>query len=125
MATMQEEATTSIVKADRAGRTRYTDQYKAEVVEAFAASGLSGPAFARQCGVKYPTFASWVTKARQQGDLRPEKQHGAGAFIVAEIGQAGAVGEEALEVRLPGGATVVAGTSRQVVLLAELLKTLG
>ena len=30
MATMQEEASTSIVKADRAGRTRYTDQYKAE-----------------------------------------------------------------------------------------------
>jgi hypothetical protein len=27
MATMQEEASTSIVKADRSGRTRYTDQY--------------------------------------------------------------------------------------------------
>ena len=124
MATMQEEASTSIVKADRSGRTRYTDQYKAEVVEAFADSGLSGPAFARQCGVKYPTFASWVTKARQEGS-RPRKEVDRGAFIVAEIGQAGSNGDEVLEVRLPGGATVVVGTSRQVALVAELLKALG
>ena len=124
---MQEEAPTSIVKADRSGRTRYTDQYKAEVVEAFAASGLSGPAFARQCGVKYPTFASWVTKARRKGQAGPqrEKSPQTGAFLVAEIGQAGSHGDEVLEVRLPGGAIVVAGTSRQVALVAELLKALG
>ena len=120
---MQEEAVTSIVKADRTGRTRYTDQYKAEVVEAFAASGLSGPAFARQCGVKYPTFAAWVAKGRR-GDRPQQSAQSAGAFIVAEIGQGGDGGTGALEVRLPGGATAVAGTSRQVVLLAELLKAL-
>ena len=124
MATMQEEATTSIVKADRVGRTRYTDQYKAEVVEAFAGSGLSGPAFALQCGVKYPTFASWVTKARRQSAPRQEAQQ-TGAFIVAQIGRESAVGDESLEVRLPGGATAVVGTTRQVALLTELLKTLG
>lgn len=121
---MQEEATTSIVKADRAGRTRYTDKYKAEVVEAFASSGLSGPAFARQCGVKYPTMAAWVAKARRQDVPRQDEQR-PGAFIVAQIGQESAVGDGVLEVRLPGGATAVAGTSRQVVLLAELLKVLG
>lgn len=120
---MQEEASTSIVKADRAGRTRYTDQYKAEVLEAYAGSGLSGPAFARQCGIKYPTFAAWVAKAR--GRDRPRQAApGSGAFIVAEIGQDSPEGDGALEVRLPGGATAVAGTSRQVVLLAELLKAL-
>ncbi len=124
MATMQEEATTSIVKADRTGRTRYTDHYKAEVVEAFAGSGLSGPAFARQCGVKYPTFASWVAKTGRQDAPRKEAQQ-SGAFIVAQIGQESAVGDGTLEVRLPGGATAVAGTPRQVVLLAELLKALG
>lgn len=124
MATMQEEATTSIVKADRTGRTRYTDQYKAEVVEAFAGSGLSGPAFARQCGVKYPTFASWVAKTRRQDSPRKEDQQ-PGAFIVAQIGRESAVGDGVLEVRLPGGATAVAGTTRQVALLAELLNALG
>ncbi len=123
MTTMQEEASTSIVKADRAGRTRYTDQYKAEVLEAFAGSSLSGPAFARQCGIKYPTFAAWAAKARRE-DRPNQSAAPAGPFIIAEIGQEGAVGSESLEVRLPGGATALAGTSRQVVLLAELLKSL-
>ena len=123
MTTMQEEEVTSIVKADRTGRTRYTDQYKAEVVEAFAASGLSGPAFARQCGVKYPTFAAWVAKARRQ-DRPSQPGQPASPFIIAEIGEGSGGGTGVLKVRLPGGATAVAGTSRQVVLLAELLKAL-
>ena len=121
---MQEEASTSIVKADRIGRTRYTDQYKAEVVEAFATSSMSGPEFARHCGIKYPTFAAWVAKARGQ-DAPGQQEQRSGAFIVAQIGRESAVEDGALEVRLPGGATAVAGTTRQVALLADLLKALG
>ena len=124
MAAMQEEASTSIVKADRTGRTRYTDEYKTEVLAAFAGSSLSGPVFARQCGIKYPTFASWVAKARR-GGKRSEPRPATSPFIIAEIGQAGACGEEVLEVRLAGGARVLAGSSRQIALLAELLKALG
>ncbi len=123
MTTMQEEAVTSIVKADRAGRTRDTDQYKSEVLAAFEASGLSGPAFARQCGIKYPTFAAWVAKARRQ-DRPQQSVQPASPFLIAEIGQESPGGTGALEVRLPGGATLLAGTSQQVVLLAELLKAL-
>ena len=115
---------TSIVKADRAGRTRYTDEYKAEVLEAFAGSSLSGPAFARQCGIKYPTFAAWVAKARRGGN-RPEPQQAVSPFIIAEIGQARGCGEDVLEVRLAGGATALVGNPRQIALLAELLKALG
>jgi len=120
---MQEEVSASIVKADRTGRTRYTTQYKAEVIEAFAASGLSGPVFARQCGIKYPTFAAWVANSRC--DDRPQQPgQPTSSFIVAEIGQGISDGGDGLEVRLPGGATALAGTSGQVVLLAELLKAL-
>lgn len=50
--------TTSIIKSDRTGRTRYTRQYKQEVLAAYEASSLSAPQFAAQCGIKYPTFAS-------------------------------------------------------------------
>ena len=123
MATMQEEEVTSIVKADRIGRTRYTDQYKAEVLEAYGASSMSGPAFARQCGIKYPTFAAWVAKVRRQDRPQASAQP-VSPFIIAEIGEAGRVGDEVLEVRLPGGASALARSSRQVVLLAELLKAL-
>lgn len=102
-------------------RTRYTDQYKAEVVAGFEASSLSASAFARQHGIKSPTFCSWVAKARRRA--RPRQAGPASsAFLLAEIGQES--GGKTLEVRLPGGASAVAGTSRQVALLAELLKSL-
>ena len=51
-----------MIKSDCIGRTRYTAQYKAEVLAAYQRSGMSGPAFAKQCGIKYPTFAAWVAK---------------------------------------------------------------
>ena len=124
MASMQEEAVTSIVKSDRAGRTRYTAKYKSEVVTAFEASGLSGPAFARQCGIKYPTFAAWVAKGRSP-DRSQKSAPPASPFIIAEIGGGIPGGSEVLEVRLPGGAIVLADTPRQLALLAELLKALG
>jgi len=123
MAKLQEEGTTSIVKTDRAGRTRYTAEYKAEVVAAFAGSGLSGPEFARQCGVKYPTFAAWVSKARSEESPRGEQSAGA-AFLVAEVPSQDGVPEGALEVRLPGGVTAVVSSAEQIRLLAELLGTL-
>jgi len=56
METPTDSATGPIIKSDRTGRTRYTAQYKREVLDAFEASSLSAPAFAMQCGVKYPTF---------------------------------------------------------------------
>ena len=121
---MQEEEVTSIVKSDRVGRTRYTAEYKSEVVAAFESSSLSGPAFARQCGIKYPTFAAWAAKGRGP-DRSQNSAPPASPFIIAEIGGGNSAGSEALEVRLPGGATVLADTPRQLALLAELLKALG
>lgn len=112
-------------KSGRARRPRYTDQYKAEVIAAFESSGLSGSAFARQRGIKYATLCSWVAKARTRGKSRSRQTAPSPSpFLIAEIGEHSAAGGEALEVRFPGGATALAGTSRQVALLAELLKSL-
>ena len=123
MASTETGPAASKTKSGRARRPHYTDQYKAEVVAAFESSGLSGSAFAQQQGIKYPTFCSWVAKAR--GKTRSRKTAPSPSpFLIAEIGEQSAVGGERLEVRLPGGATVLAGTSKQVALLAELLKSL-
>ena len=114
-----------IIKSDRTGRTgrtRYTAKYKREVLDAFESSGLSGPAFARQCGIKYPTFAAWLAKRRKvaRTSSRPVDRP---AFVLAEL--SGEVGnDQALEVRLPGGAIARATGSDQVRLLAELLRHL-
>ena len=49
-----------LIRADFHGRCRYTQEFRREAVAAFERSGLSGIQFARQCGVKYSTFAYWV-----------------------------------------------------------------
>lgn len=122
MASMHDEVSTSIIKSDRIGRNHYSDQYKQEILTAFEQSSLSGPVFAKQCGIKYPTFASWVSKSRKTKTTADPAQHHQ-AFIVAELGEA-LTASQALEVKLPGGATVFASNKDQVLLLAELLKAL-
>jgi hypothetical protein len=111
----------TIIKSDRTGRTRYSSRYKQEVLDAFGSSSLSAPVFARQCGVKYPTFAAWIA-GRNRGGSPPPPSSARPAFLVAEL--SAAAGGEALEVRLPGGAVVSATGPAQVKLLAELLRHL-
>jgi transposase len=52
----------AIIRTGADGRQRYDEDYKLRVLDAFDRSGMSGKAFAAQCGVKYPTFASWLAK---------------------------------------------------------------
>ncbi len=121
MDTPIEQPAGPIIKSDRTGRTRYTSEYKQEVLDAFESSSLSAPAFAQQCGIKYPTFAAWLAK-RNQGNRHPVNSTERPAFILAELPTA--PDGEALEVRLPGGAVARAAGPDQVRLLAELLRLL-
>ena len=109
----------TIVKSDRAGRIRYSAQYKQEVLASFASSSLSAPVFARQCGIKYPTFAAWLA-AGKNPQRKPSPSHP--VFLVAEM--AGAADRSALEVCLPGGAVARATRPEEIKLLAELLRHL-
>ena len=120
MSSIIEQATGTIVKSDHSGRTRYTAQYKQEVVAAFESSSLSAPEFARQCGIKYSTFAAWIA-ARKRGESKPVRKT-LPAFLVAEV--AAETGATALEVRLPGGAVARATDAEQIHLLAALLRQL-
>lgn len=119
MSSITDQATGPIIKSDRTGRTRYTAQYKRDVLAAFESSSLSAPDFARQCGVKYPTFAAWVAARKH-----PERISSSGqpAFLIAEMPSPS--DSTALEVRLPGGAVARVSGSDQVRLLAELLRHL-
>jgi transposase-like protein len=120
METNIDQAAGVIVKSDQTGRTRYTPEYKREVLDAFESSSLSAPAFARQCGIKYPTLAAWIA-ARKRSD--PSAPRGdTRAFLVAEV--ASSDGGSALEVQLPSGAIVRASDTEQIRLLAALLRHL-
>jgi len=123
METPTDSAAGTIIKNDRTGRTRYTAQYKREVLDAFESSSLSAPAFAMRCGVKYPTFAAWIAGRRRGSPPGPAAQRSAPpAFLLAEIGDAPS--GDALEVRLPGGAVARAAGPAQLKLLAVLLRHL-
>ena len=120
--TSETSATSKIIKTDRVGRTRYSSSYKAEVVAAYERSGMSGQAFAEQCGIKYPTFAAWVAKSRKH---EREAQSGKSdqQFLIAEF--SGPALDTTLRVELPGGAIAHVASADQAGLLAALLKTLG
>ena len=122
MATTNNEVPASIIKSDRTGRRRYTQQYKDEVLAAYESSGMSGCAFAEHCGLKYPTFASWVSKRRRdkgQGSPPGSNQK----FVLAEFGAP--AGSEGILVELPGGASARLADAGQVALLAALIKAVG
>jgi transposase-like protein len=114
------QAAGTIVKLDRTGRTRYTPEYKREVLAAFESSSLSAPVFARQCGIKYPTLAAWIG-ALKRGDQTLVRGK-TPAFLVAEV--ASSAHGPALEVRLPCGAVARASDADQIRLLAALLRHL-
>ena len=108
-----------LVRTGRDGRQRYSEDYKRQVLDAFDASGMSGKAFAAHCGVKYPTFASWLAKRRRATQPAEVSEAGSDspAFLFAEIGE----GCDALELTLPGGITARATTAGQARLLAALI----
>lgn len=109
-----------IVKSDQINRTRYTPEYKREVLAAFESSSLSAPVFAKRCGIKYPTFAAWIA-ARKRG-RQTAAVGNAPAFLVAEV--ASSTNGPALEVQLPCGAVARASDAEQIRLLAALLRHL-
>ena len=118
---MRKPCATTLIKRDRTGRHQYTQAYKSEVIAAYGASGMSGAAFARQCGIKYPTFASWVSRRRRE-QLPAVVAGRAQSFVLAELFTGDR--EEGLLVTLPGGASAKLEEPAQVALLAELLRHL-
>jgi transposase-like protein len=122
MATTQETTSTALVKSDRAGRTRYTKTYKSEVVSAYEQSGMSAAAFAEHCGIKYPTLASWLAKAKHSSESNDHSHELAQPFVIAEF--ASPHGTDSIKLELPSGIIVHVSSSSQLGLLADLLKTL-
>lgn len=124
---MQEEVETSIIKSDKVGRNQYSREYKSKVLAAFNQSGMSAAAFAEQCGIKYPTFASWVTKARKKippiGEPPSSAQENTNpAFLVAEV--PAQIEGASLQIELPGGAILKISDPAQLPLAKTLLKSL-
>jgi transposase-like protein len=93
------------------------------LLAAYERSGLSQAAFARQTGVKYPTFTHWVQERRRDAAGKPAETVGAAPRFV-EVGVPRSVMTLAgtLSVSLPDG-LVASGTDPQAVArLVQLLR---
>lgn len=113
----------SLVKFDRRGRLRYAPEQKSALIEAYAASGLSGPKFAALHGVNYQTFAAWLQKRKRAA--APPGLPGPQDWALVEVAVP-AVRESAagLTVLLPGGAELRVAGSEAIPLAVALLREL-
>jgi transposase-like protein len=121
----------AIIRADTRGRARYDAAFRQRVLHAYVGSGMSAMAFARHCGVKYPTLAAWVRKARPSPPPPPaavrEQDTTKPRFLVAEVAAAGsAVRDRAgrLELEVAPGMVARVDDVTGVALLADLVRNL-
>lgn len=122
----------TLLKRDTGGRVRYSEKFRAEVVSAYRASSMSAAAFARHCGVKYPTFASWVRKDDKEKGARGDtsgEDYTNKRFVVATMGGCGATPPSAgsgarLELELAPGMVARITDRQSVALLADLAREL-
>jgi hypothetical protein len=126
-----------IFKTDTAGRVRVSRARREALLDEFERSGASGAQFAAYVGVKYSTFAYWVSQRRRRKALgagqsqpsAPRKANGAETLrwweAVVEPPARGASEPEALRVQLPGGVRLDVTTAAQAALAAVLLEKLG
>ena len=130
MTSIQETTLSTILKSDRAGRARYDKSFKQEVIQAYEESSMNAAAFSEHCGVKYPTFISWINQAKQKklpnNDLaekstrRSQRHDTSKQFIIAEF--ATPQPEVSLKLELPSGIIIHLSSASQLDLLAEILK---
>jgi hypothetical protein len=137
-------AATEVLKQDARGRVRVPVERREALLEEFDRSGLSGAAFARLAGIKYATFACWVSKRRKRRAVA--NASGASATEVREPAMTpmtcGSVrlfealvegnhgvsrsssGADGLWIELPGGGRMCVESPVQLQMAAELLALL-
>lgn len=115
----------AIVRADRRGRLRYTDQQRDAMLDAFSRSGLSGAKFAELHGVKYQTLAGWVQRRKRTATPLALPAPMAQSLVEVEVPASLSNNHRGLlTVRLPGGAEVYFSDAAGVPLAAALIREL-
>jgi hypothetical protein len=112
-----------LVKCDRRGRLRYAPGQRQALLEAYTASGLSGPKFAALHGVKYQTLAFWLQKRKREGGFAALPSP-AGLALVEIEAPSRLPGDGGLLLDLPGGITLRVADQISVPLAAALIRAL-
>lgn len=108
---------------DARGRRRVSAKQRAEYVRAYVQSGLSQAAFAKREGLRYPTFAHWVQKAKRAGACELPRS-GAVQFAQVQLPPNAAVPNSAsIEVRLADGIVVRGDDVEKIAVLVRALRS--
>jgi hypothetical protein len=137
MALMDEAKPTTILKRDALGRVTLPRAQREALLDEFERSGLPATRFARAAGINYQTFACWAQQRRHvRGsyaqmpmpsavlrflEVVPPSTAPADPTLAAMTLPASAA---TLEVRLPGGASMLVTDSTQAALAAQILRSL-
>jgi hypothetical protein len=117
-----------LIKTDEKGRVRTPRSRQEELLDEFERSGISGPKFAQISGIKYQTFATWVTRRRKERATAKPSQRKTSPVRWLEAVLDRAAGNAAasvpLVIHLPSGIRMEVGDSTQVSLAAQLLHLL-
>ena len=103
---------------DSKGRVRTSREQRCIILAEFERSGLSAARFARQTGLKYPTFAAWVAQSRRTKRSQPKPPLRLLEAVVTPAVTA------TLQVQLPGGARVELRDASHVPLVVALVRAL-
>ena len=119
-----------ILKTDALGRVRMPADRREAILDAFEQSGMSGLAFAKHVGVKYPTLASWIQKRRRERDKYPPRKlpqlsPSQITFVEAQVEKPSeAALQTALEVQTTHGVKLRIRSQSDVELAARLIRSL-
>lgn len=123
--------TTTILRTDVLGRVKISKDHREALLDAFEQGGASGKAFARDHGVNYQTFASWIQKRRRERGLYPAMKRASPEplkLLLAEVEvpsiTSSPTNGSPIEIALPGGLLIRAGEGASVSSVVELVKAL-
>lgn len=117
-----------VVPSDTLGRLRSSPEQRAALLAEYERSGMTAAAFARWSGVKYPTLAAWVAKARRsksrQGEQAAEEANRIKPMRWAEVVCERPISacRESLVIQLSGGLRVETASPD---LAAQFIQALG
>lgn len=120
MATITAELLDTGEKRDTRGRRVTPAERRAQMVDAYRASGLTMAAFARREKLNYATLAGWVAKAQRTNIARRPIQFAELRMPFAAPSES--TGDQ-LEVRLPDGTVLRGGRVADVVALVRALRS--
>lgn len=120
--TSTKPALPAVLKTDTKGRVRTPAVEREAILDLFEQGGMSGAAFARLHGIRYPTFAHWRKQRREQKAMDPHARPA--LFQEVVLDPSAAPRPEGLVVELPLGARVRLERADQIPLIAVLCRHL-